>query len=304
MDAMKSCLSVVDNELEETCWVRGSPRKVQWFPSLTNEIYGAEKPAVMVSRAPKHEIPKTTSAPSTGSIKNGIAHDIPKYAVADKDHNCGVGVSSGGTGLKCDWFGVVVGFVGGGRGGRGRLLMGGLDVGVLKYGLVEYGNLGLRMASSDWISGLRPEIKQLFRVCGDNPYEKKLSAWKIQSRGFVPSNNESVILGDLGLLWWYEDEEGVSLYFGKFMGGVLSLSVVRAVSWAVLRSAAELVAEMSCVRRSVSGGWASSLVVSLRGGMAAGELRMKASNYGTNYKDLREEELRDKLGAIFYIFLK
>ncbi|GKG33878.1 hypothetical protein Tco_0434037, partial [Tanacetum coccineum] len=36
----------------------------------------------------------------------------------------------------------------------------------------------------------------------------------------------------------------------------------KAVSWAVLRSAAELVAEISCVRRSVSGGWASSLVVS------------------------------------------
>ncbi|GJU41120.1 hypothetical protein Tco_1194077 [Tanacetum coccineum] len=64
----------------------------------------------------------------------------------------------------------------------------------------------------------------------------------------------------------------------------------KAVSWAVLRSVAELVAKMSCVRRSVSGGWVSSLVVSRRGGMAASELRMKAPNYGTNYKDLREEE--------------
>nr|GEV25572.1 hypothetical protein [Tanacetum cinerariifolium] len=81
-------------------------------------------------------------------------------------------------------------------------------------------------------------------------------------------------------------------------------TVTGVVSWAVLRSAAELVAEMSCVRRSVSGGWASSLVVSRRGGMAAGELRMKAPNDGTKYKDLREEELRDKLGAIFSIFLK
>ncbi|GJY38292.1 hypothetical protein Tco_0424656 [Tanacetum coccineum] len=74
MDAMKSCLSIVDNELEETCWVRGSPRKVHWLPSLTNEIYGTEKSAVMVPSAPNHEIPKTTSAPSIGSTKNGIVN--------------------------------------------------------------------------------------------------------------------------------------------------------------------------------------------------------------------------------------
>lgn len=42
---------------------------------------------------------------------------------------------------------------------------------------------------------------------------------------------------------------------------------IKAVSWVVLRSAAVLVADMSCVRRSVSGGWVSSLVVSRRGGM-------------------------------------
>ncbi|GJW78612.1 hypothetical protein Tco_0140294 [Tanacetum coccineum] len=65
MEAMKSCLSMVDNELDETCWVRGSPCKVQWLPSLTKEIWGTEKSAVMVPRAANHETPKTMSAPST-----------------------------------------------------------------------------------------------------------------------------------------------------------------------------------------------------------------------------------------------
>nr|GEX46984.1 hypothetical protein [Tanacetum cinerariifolium] len=88
-------------------------------------------------------------------IRKVWANDIPKYAAVDKDHNCGVNVSSGGTvsfgsdiercsslstiirnwggehlcpgqtslgneskGLKCDWFGFVVGFVGGVWGGE------------------------------------------------------------------------------------------------------------------------------------------------------------------------------------------
>ena len=33
IDATKSCLSIVDNELKETCWFRGSPRNVHWLPS-------------------------------------------------------------------------------------------------------------------------------------------------------------------------------------------------------------------------------------------------------------------------------
>ncbi|GKA66380.1 hypothetical protein Tco_0766188 [Tanacetum coccineum] len=119
------------------------------------------------------------------------------------------------------------------------------------------------------------------------------------------------------VVWGYAGRtrkgKGESLCFRKFMCGVLPMSVVRlservvmwvtkfavvavwasilvvkdlvasikAVSWVVLRSAAVLVAEMSCVRISVSGGWLSSPVVSRRGGMAAGELRMKAPNDGT-----------------------
>ncbi|GKC24456.1 hypothetical protein Tco_1026606 [Tanacetum coccineum] len=63
---------------------------------------------------------------------------------------------------------------------------------------------------------------------------------------------------------------------------------IKAVSWVVLRSAAVLVAEMSWVRRSVSGGWLSSPVVSRRGGMAVGELRMKAPNDGTTLRTGRK----------------
>ena len=74
MDAMKSCLSIVANELDETCWVRGSSCKVQWLPSLMNEICGTEKSAVMVPRAANHEIPKTISAPSTGKTNKEVVN--------------------------------------------------------------------------------------------------------------------------------------------------------------------------------------------------------------------------------------
>ncbi|GJT19277.1 replication protein A 70 kDa DNA-binding subunit B, partial [Tanacetum coccineum] len=63
---------------------------------------------------------------------------------------------------------------------------------------------------------------------------------------------------------------------------------------------AVLVAEMSWVRRSVSGGWLSSPVVSRRGGMAVGELRMKAPNDGTTLRTGKEKEkVRRQAGAIF-----
>ncbi|GJV03648.1 hypothetical protein Tco_1337217 [Tanacetum coccineum] len=306
--------------------------------------------------------------------------DIPKYAAADKDHNCGVGVSSCGTGsfgagrgwwsslstMMRNWGrgtlvsggqiflgneskGLLSGVVGGLRGlwveADGGVLVGGVDVGLVDNSLGKYGLLGLgwwvilsstswarphascnvvglRMASSDWISGLRPEIKQFFRVCGDKPVTRirgdgcclSVGTKREHRRGFVPSNDGSRIFGGLGLCEY--DEEGDSLCFGKFMCGVLLGSVVRvserlvmwvtkfavvavwasilvvkdlvasikAVSWVVLRSAAVLVAVMSWVRRSVSGGGLSSPVVSRRGGMAAGELRMKAPNDGTTMR--------------------
>ncbi|GJT64868.1 hypothetical protein Tco_1016348 [Tanacetum coccineum] len=72
----------------------------------------------------------------------------------------------------------------------------------------------------------------------------------------------------------------------RFVGDLVAS--IKAVSWVVLRSAAVLVAEMSWVRRSVSGGWLSSPVVSRRGGMAVGELRMKAPNDGTTLRTGRK----------------
>ncbi|GJV43490.1 hypothetical protein Tco_1428026, partial [Tanacetum coccineum] len=314
-----------------TCPLRCHAMAVMALEAVEEDHTVYDCDAVMVPSAPNHEIPKTTSTPSTGSIKNGIsintvtgyvlmkpvirkvwADDIPKYAAADKDHNCGVGVSSGGTVSfgsgkeRCSSLSTIMRNWGGehlcpGTNFSGQqkrrpsfrrgVLVSGFDEGVMENGLGEYGNLEHHRGRGMLLVQYVPPVESYSTKRGFPPE-------KSSRGGFVPSNDGSTILGDLGLLWWYEDKEGGVPVFWKVY--VRSLVVVRgyvirkggdvAVSWAVLRSAAELVAEMSCVRRSVSGGWASSLVVSRRGGMAAGELRMKAPNDGTNYKDLREEE--------------
>ncbi|GJS13201.1 hypothetical protein Tco_0407673 [Tanacetum coccineum] len=107
------------------------------------------------------------------------------------------------------------------------------------------------------------------------------------SRGFVPSNDGSRILGGLGYAGRTRKGKGGVLVFRKVY--VRSLADVRGFGGFNLKQKlrcvavqqACLVAKNSCVRRSVSGGWLSSPVVSRRGGMAADELRMKAPNDGT-----------------------
>ncbi|GJU45174.1 hypothetical protein Tco_1202440 [Tanacetum coccineum] len=179
---------------------------------------------------------------------------------------------------------------------------------------------GFSMANSDCISGLRPEIKQFVKescfvifVWGRAEAEFNLSFKR------VPCPEEKVARLNgwytrwiTGLFGWDEEEGEKGSFFGKFMVGVLLMSLVRlsdrvvmwvtklavvavwesilvvkdlvasikAVSWVVLRSAVVLVADMSCVKRSVSGGWLSSPVVSRRGGMAECEYVSSGSDCG------------------------
>ncbi|GJR30662.1 hypothetical protein Tco_1106894 [Tanacetum coccineum] len=190
--------------------------------------------------------------------------DIPKYVAADKDHNCGVGVSFCGTvsfgsdigrgsslsTMMRNWGGEHLcpgtNFSGQRKHmpsfwrcllveAEGGVLVSGFDEGVMENGLGEYRNLVLPM---------------------------------------------SVVRLSERLVMWVTKFAVVAVWASILVVKDLVASI-KAVSWVVLRSAAVLVAEMSCVRRSVSGGWLSSPVVSRRGGMAAGELRMKAPNDGT-----------------------
>nr|GEW88885.1 hypothetical protein [Tanacetum cinerariifolium] len=90
------------------------------------------------------------------------------------------------------------------------------------------------------------------------------------------------------LVMWVTKFAVVAVWESIFVVKDLVASI-KVLSWFVLRSAAVLVAAMSCARRSESGGWLSSPVGSRRGGMAAGESRMKAPNDGTSIGTVREE---------------
>ncbi|GJT97470.1 hypothetical protein Tco_1092988 [Tanacetum coccineum] len=159
------------------------------------------------------------------------ADDIPKYVVADKDHNCGVGVSSGGT----------VSF------GSGIERCSSLSTIMRNWG-------GEHLCPGKNFSGQRKQ-RPYFRRC-----------WRSSGDSFVNGN-------DFGGVTKFAV---VAVYESILVVNDLVASS-KAVSWIVLWSAMELVAEMSCVRRSVSGGWASSLVVSRRGGMAAGLALIRAA---------------------------
>lgn len=98
----------------------------------------------------------------------------------------------------------------------------------------------------------------------------------------------SVVMLSERLVMWVTKFAVVAVWESIFVVKDLVASI-KVLSWFVLRSAAVLVAAMSCARRSESGGWLSSPVGSRRGGMAAGESRMKAPNDGTSIGTVREE---------------
>ncbi|GKC84051.1 hypothetical protein Tco_1139768 [Tanacetum coccineum] len=268
MDAMKSCLSIVDNELEETCWVRGSPRK---------------------------------------SDIRAILRAINELAIAD--HNSEL--------FQCCVIGSGLGYGCGGE-AEGDGTVRGFDEGVKEKDAIQ---IGSRFKARDKTNSFLGKVASWFSyeegpirssTCRLNASQD--SSWLLSkcwyhARASPVTWNATSASRSSGR----GRGMGESLYFEKFMCEVLSMSVVRlservvmwvtkfvvvvvwasilvvkdlvasikVVSWVVLRSAGVLVAEMSYVRRSVSGGWLSSPVVSRRGGMAAGELRMKAPNDGT-----------------------
>ncbi|GJV48362.1 hypothetical protein Tco_1438574 [Tanacetum coccineum] len=209
--------------------------------------------------------------------------DIPKYEAADKDHNCSVGVSSCGTvsfgsGIgRCSSLSTMMRNWGG-----EHLCPGKIFSGQRKQRAVIGSGLG-------W--GLLVEAEGGVLVSG---FDEGVMENGLGEYGNLVLPMSVVRLSERVVMW--VTKFAVVAVWASILVVKDLVASIKAVSWVVLRSAAVLVAEMSCVTRLVSGGWLSSPVVSRQGGMAAGELRMKAPNDGTTMSTRSgKKKLKDKL---------
>nr|GEV57120.1 retrovirus-related Pol polyprotein from transposon TNT 1-94 [Tanacetum cinerariifolium] len=198
-----------------------------------------------------HSINTVTSCVLMKPVSRWVwADDIPKYATADRDHNYGGSVASGGVRASGDSFANGNGFgglwcvVGSGMEwdllmvAEGGVLVCGVDVGLGENGLGEYENLGPPVESCSTKRSFSPGKSNQGGSC----HRRRVAMW-VTRLAVVAVWESILVVKDL-------------------------VASIKAVSWVVLQSAAVLVADMSCVRRSVSGGWLSSPMVSRRGGMA------------------------------------